>query len=270
MRILVDDVDLDDSGRRWFLDFSALLPAVAARDVAKLRLPSRSGVTVRKLSWGESTLKVAVNVPPQKAFGVQPVLPVEERTLLLRSILARAGSVTVTSDGRTLSNEVVEVDVSDPVRVGVEAWRVGASLTLQPFWREVNTLTSPVVSPGSVVFAPWASSTGDVQDGILRIKGPLTKCSITGRGGVSFDRSLTAAQYVYIDVAAFRAWYSTSASAWTPTSTAVLLDYPAAGPLVLEPSAAGIALSFTGDGFVTSGTAAETTGITLRGGRYWL
>lgn len=137
MRVLVDGVDLDDLGRRWFLDFSALLPAVAARDVAKLRLPARSGVTVRKLSWGESTLKVAVNVPPRQAFGAQPVLPVEERTLLLRSILARAGSVTVISDGRTLSNEVVEVDVSDPVRLGIEAWRLGATLTLQPFWVEV-------------------------------------------------------------------------------------------------------------------------------------
>lgn len=270
MKVLIDGADLDDSGRRWFLDFSALLPAVATRDVAKLRLPSRSGVTVRKLSWGEGSIKLSVNVPPQKAFGVLPALPVEERTQQLQALLVRASLVTVVVDGKSLSTAVTDVSISEPVRVGPRAWRLEATLTVQPFWREAATLTSPVMSPGSVVFAQWAGSTGDVQDGVLRVKGPLTKCSIAGRGGVSFERALTAAQYVYVDVTAFRAWYSTSASAWTPTSTAVLLDYPASGPLVLEPSAAGIALSVAGDGIVTSGTDEQRTGITLRGGRYWL
>ena len=270
MKVLIDGADLDDSGRRWFLDFSALLPAVATRDVAKLRLPSRSGVTVRKLSWGEGSIKLSINVPPQRAFGDLPTLPVEERTQQLQALLARASLVTVVVDGKSLSTSVTDVNISDPSRMGPSAWRVEATLTVQPFWREAATLTSPVMSPGSVVFAQWAGSTGDVQDGVLRVKGPLTRCSITGRGGVSFERALTAAQYVYVDVASFRAWYSTSASAWTPTATAVLLDYPASGPLVLEPSAAGIALSVEGDGIVTSGTDAQRTGITLRSGRYWL
>lgn len=137
MRVLVDGVDLDDLGRRWFLDFSALLPAVAARDVAKLRLPSRSGVTVKPLSWGEGSIKLSVNVPPQKAFGDLPTLPVEERTQQLQALLARASLVTVVVDGKSLSTSVTDVNISDPVRVGVEAWRVEASLTLQPFWVEV-------------------------------------------------------------------------------------------------------------------------------------
>ena len=177
MKVLIDGADLDDSGRRWFLDFSALLPAVATRDVAKLRLPSRSGVTVRKLSWGEGSIKLSVNVPPQRAFGDLPTLPVEERTQQLQALLARASLVTVVVDGKSLSTSVTDVNISDPSRMGPSAWRVEATLTLQPFWREAATLTSPVMSPGSVVFAQWAGSTGDVQDGVLRVKGPLTKCS---------------------------------------------------------------------------------------------
>ena len=257
----IDGVALDQPGK-WEVSALTMPATPASQTVAELRLPSRSGVVAKRLSWGTGTQRLSLLV-----FGGV----VEPRAAELRALLGRARVLTKREPGRSsLSVDAVSALVSDPVRVGVEAWRVEATLTLQPFWRETDTLTSPVVSPGSVVFAQWAGSTGDVQDGILRVKGPLTKCSITGRGGVSFERALTAAQYVYVDVSAFRAWYSTSASAWTPTSTAVLLDYPASGPLVLEPSAAGVALSMSGDGFVTTGTAAETTGITLRGGRYWL
>lgn len=251
---IVDGVSLDHALGAWFLDHSTLLPAAPARRVSRLDLPHRSGVVTSDTGWGTGSLKVAVNV---MSWADVPVV---------QSLLARARRVS--REGRFA--QVVEVQVSDPERVARDAWRLSADFELQPFWREAATLTSPATSPGAVTFAQWAGSTGDVQDGILRVKGPLTRCSITGRGGVSFERSLTAAQYVYIDVAAFRAWYSTSATAWTPTATAVLLDYPASGPLVLEPSAAGIALSMSGDGFVTSGTEAQRTGVTLRGGRYWL
>lgn len=261
---LVDGVDLCDSAQRWDLLFSSGTTAPAQRRIASLDVFARSGPITRRGGFGVRQLTFGFVV---RATGTTPV---ESNADILGGLLARAETVTRVVDLRVMSAQVVEVQVSEPERFSEDLWHLQATLTLQPFWREATTLTSPVMSPGNVVFDQWAGSTGDVQDGILRVKGPLTRCAITGRGGVSFDRSLTAAQYVYIDVASFRAWYSTSASAWAPTSTAVLLDYPAAGPLVLEPSAAGVAVSFTGDGFVTSGTEAQKTGITLRGGRYWL
>lgn len=267
MRLLIDGVPLDDPDRRWFLDYSALLPASAARDVAKLRLTRRDGNVTRRLSWGEGSLKVVVNVPPPRAFGSLPIAPVEERVRQLLSLLSRAESVVMETDnGPTRSVGVVEAAVSDPSRLSPTAWRIDATLTLDPFWREGALVTSaPVPVPGEVVFPEWAGTTGDVQDGILRVQGPLTEFSAVAVDGtgVSFAHSVSAAQYVFVDVARFRGWRG-GASSWSPNNTPVLLDYPPGGPLRLSPGVNGISLSVAAVG------VDSTSKMWLRASKWWL
>lgn len=267
MRLLVDGVPLDDPERRWFLDYSALLPGSAARDVAKLRLTRRDGNVTRRLSWGEGSLKVAVNVPPPRSFGALPVAPVEERVRQLLSVLSRAETVVMETDnGPTRSVQVVEAAVSDPSRLSPTAWRIDATLTLDPFWREGALVASAARTvPGEVVFPEWAGTTGDVQDGVLRVQGPLTEFSAVAVDGtgVSFAHSVSASQYVFMDVARFRGWRG-GASSWSPNNTPVLLDYPPAGPLRLSPTTAGISLSVTAEG------ATSSTVIILRASKWWL
>ena len=137
---------------------------------------------------------------------------------------------------------------------------------------EFYVLSAAQTPPGALTFAEWAGCTGDVQDGVLRLKGPFTRCTVTAQDGsaITVDRPVSASQYVYVDVASMVAWLSSSASAWTPGSTRVLLDYPAEGPLRLTPSSAGVVLTVSGVGFVTTGTTAETSAVALRGRKWWL
>ena len=268
MRVSVDGVPLDDAGKRWFVDYATLLPGAAPRSVAKLKLPGRAGPIVARQGWGEGALRLVLDVPPVGAFGGMPTGPVEERVATLQALLSRAESVSVSVDGgASRVAAVTDVQVSDPARLGVNAWQLQATLTLQPFWSEGAAILSAAKSPpGALVFTEWAGSTGDVVDGIMRVKGPLTELSVIGSDGTgaSLKTAVSSTQYLFINVATFQAWLSTSATAWTPTTSRVLLDYPAAGPLRLTPEDDGAHLTVTGAGF---GTGTE---VRLRGKRWWL
>lgn len=263
MTYLIDGVSLDDPAGRWLLDAATLLPAAASRDVAKLRLNRRDGVVTRRLSWGEGSAQLRLNV----LSGPAPLQPVHARLRTLQSLLARAATLRLVDDiDRSVA--VTEADVSSPTRLGTDDWAIEATLTLQPFWRAGSLLTAPSVdvpAAGPVVFEQWAGTTGDLVDGILRLRGPFTRREVRAldSSGVIAVGTVTDAQYVFVDVANFRAWRGGS-TAWTPTATAVALDYPAAGPLRLYPSAGGVELALAGDGF------GATTSIALRAHRYYL
>ena len=156
-RFLVDGQDLDDAEGRWIVDYGAALPGVAERDVATLRLPSRSTSITKRLGWGEGAFKVVVTVPPSGSLrGGLPVESVGERVRALTALLARAEVLTVSEGTTVRSVAIVSASVSDPSRVGVEAWRISAVFTLQPFWVGVvdylDAVPLTVVVEGSDVF----------------------------------------------------------------------------------------------------------------------
>ena len=260
MTYFIDGVALDDAAERWYLHAATLLPAAASRDVATLRLARRDGVVTRRLSWGLGTARIALTIPS----GAQPA-SASVRTL--QSLLARATTLRYVDD-IDRSVDIVDVAVSDPSPVSHDTWRLEATLTVQPFWRAGSPLTSPTVSvpaAGTVTLTQWAGTTGDLVDGILRLRGPFTRREVRALDGtgVIVVGTFTDAHYVFVDVANFRAWRGVSTS-WAPTATPVALDYPPAGPLRLYPSAAGVELALAGDGF------GATTSVQLRAHRYYL
>lgn len=259
MTYLVDGKSLTVAGR-YVLDYASGLPASPQRRVTRLDRPRRSGVIVRKESgWNPGSLSLVVTI-----FDRADVP-------FVQALLARAGQITF--EGRTA--HVIEVGLSEPERVSIDAWRLSADFELQPFWRESSTLTSAALAPGAaVLFGDWEGSTGDIMDGVLRFKGPFTKL-LVAHGGLDahFDTARTASQYLFFSPTEFVAWTG-SASAWnipSSMSSRVVVEYGAAGPLTaLSPVAGGVEVSVTGEGFVLSGTTAEKTAVSMRGGRYWL
>ena len=145
-----------------------------------------------------------------------------------------------------------------PVEIDGGLWAVTLDeLELQP---HSTTTLNPAVFP------QWAGTTGDVVEGVLRVRGPLTNASITARdgSGVSFDVGLAADEYVFIDLATFTGWWGGSED-WEPTGNVVLLDYPAGGPLRVSPESVGLVLTMTGEGFVKG-----TTALTVKAEKFWL
>ena len=255
---LVDGVPLDDPGGRWNILLASPPSTPSKRQVARLALANRSNVFSKRQGWGEGQQRFRLVLRGDD---------VEANADVLMGVLARAENLVSRIGSRTRQAEVIEVTVAEPERVLVDYWRLEVVFSLQPFWSEANAITSAVkVIPGAVTFTEWAGTTGDVTDGILRVRGPLTRCSITAADGtgVSFEYALSESQYAFIDVAGFRGWRG-GASQWSPSSNVVALDYPAGGPLVLSPGADGVALSVTAEG-----TDDQTSGLVLRGRKWWL
>ena len=258
---LVDDSDLMDPAGRWGVFLRSQPSAPPQRKSAELSLFHRPGVSVERGGWEPRTLALGIGVMETSEASV------EANADALFGLLSRASTVSRVVGDQVLTAAVVGVDISDPNRVSHSQWHLEAVFRLQPFWSEANAITSAVkLIPGSVTFAEWAGSTGDVVDGVLRVRGPLTRCSVTsadGRG-LSFEYELTASQYAFIDPVTMTAWRGGS-SQWTPSANLIPLDYPAAGTLVLTPGGNGVALTVTAEG-----TDPQTSGIVLRGRRWWL
>lgn len=267
---MVDGVSLDDPQWRWRLLRATVLPGVGAVRVSELELPSLDGVIIDRQGFGPGVVSVSLLVPEAGVSGGKPVEPVDVRLNRLQALLARARVLTRTPEGRPAASvEVIRVAISEPSRVGRARWQVDATLTVQPFWAEDAVLlpTQKTGIPGSVVFSDWLGATGDVVDGVIRVKGPLTRCAIVNPvngSGVSFISSLSASQYVFVDTRAFQGWRATSAAQWEPSATPVPLDWPPVGRIRLTPADVGLPLSVGGEGL----TAASA--ITVRGKRWWL
>lgn len=262
---LVDGVDLDDEKWRWRLLRATLLPAVATRRVSHLEVPRRDGVYVRRGGWSTGSLKVSILVPDEGIHGATG--SVELRLNQLQALLARASHIHKQSAGMPLLRvDVLGVEISTPAESeGRRGWTVEAVFELQPFWFQGDPVVSKAVSiPGNIVFPEWSGTTGDLQDAIVRVRGIGTQFSLVAPDGTgaSFRYTLGGGSFVFIDVAAFRAWFGSS-SQWTPNSTPVLVDYPPEGPLRLSPTSEGICLSVAGEGL-------DGAQLTLRASKWWL
>ena len=255
---LVDGVPLDDPDGRWNILLASPPSTPSKRQVARLELANRSNVFSKRQGWGEGQQRFRLVLRGDD---------VEANADVLMGVLARAENLVSRIGSRTRQAEVIEVTVAEPERVFVDYWLLEVVFSLQPFWSELGVVLSEVaLIPGDVVFTEWAGTTGDVMDGILRVRGPLTRCSITsadGRG-LSFEYELTDSQYAFIDPVTMTAWRGGS-SQWTPSANLIPLDYPAGGTLVLSPGADGVALSVTAEG-----ADSETSGLVLRGRKWWL
>lgn len=255
---LVDGVPLDDPDGRWNILLASPPATPSKRQVARLELANRSNVFSKRQGWGEGQQRFRLVLRGDD---------VEANADVLVGVLARAENLVSQIGSRTRQAEVIEVTVAEPERVFADYWLLEVVFALQPFWSEDTVLTSASkLIPGNAVFAEWAGTTGDVQDGILRVRGPLTRCSILAEDGrgLSFEYELTASQYAFIDPVTMTAWRGGS-SQWTPSANLIPLDYPAAGTLVLTPGSSGVALTVAAEG-----TDDQTSGLVLRGRKWWL
>lgn len=271
---LVDGVALDDVAGRWRLENASKLPAAANRRVASLDLPYRDGVVAVRQGMGTGVVGVSVVVMGAEASGGDLGV-LEQRRSVVARLLGEARSVRwAPGVGVARTVDVVESAVSEPDLRGMSAAVVSAALTVQPFWHEdaVIVTNNVALAAGTVEFPQLAGCTGRLNDAVVRVLGPFSTLTVTspvdGSGAV-FSAPLAASTYLYLDTVTFRAWTSSSATAWSG-GTARLADFPAAGPLTVWPTLAGdpmsmpVRLQVAGTGF----TAASR--IAIRSRRWFL
>ena len=255
----VDGVDLDAAGGRWFVEFATNAPVPAVRRVSDLDIPRRDGVITVEQGWGVGSVKISLVVTDRLA-------PVDENWSALSSVLVRARVLSRhMSDGTVRRVGVVRTVVSEPVRADPRTWRVQVQFEVQPFWQEGSPVTDTVKPlEGTQTFARWAGTTGDVVDGIIRVKGPFTILNLTiGGRAFAVQRATTSTEYLFIEPVEFRAWVGGSA-AWTPTSSRVLIDYANTGVPKLTPTEDGLVIQVLAPGSTTSSS------LTVRGSRFWV
>lgn len=267
----IDGILLDDPARRWLLEKATVLPAGANRRVTLVELPSIDGGVPVTQGMGYGTVTVSVAVLPTALLSLDALLSAVRGVLANAKVLSRRDSL-----GVELSTDVVQVVIAEPVLRGSAA-TISAVLTTQPFWRAATVLTTTAktltTGANTPSFPEFSGCTGKLADAIIRMRGPFTSLQVTspvdGSGFIA-AQTLTSAQYLFIRLADFRAWISTSATDWDGAGTALLLDYPAAGRLQLWPSSAADPLSRPVSLKVALTGAGANTGIVLQGRRHFL
>lgn len=260
----LDGVSLDDAAGRWFLEKATSLPGAAARRTQTLEVARRNGVTVARQGWGTGSVSVSVAVTDKDVSGVRRgAAQLDQNVRVVQALLARAEQIThVSLAAVERTTDVVSVSVSEPSMLGREVQKIEATLTVQPFWQEGDVRIQEVVlTNGALKFSVWDGCTAPVQDGLIRITGPFTTCTLSGRGSVVLSTALAAAKFLYIDPAAFTAFTSSSA-AWPSSGAAYALDF-GARPLELD-CAGGLQLTAAGTGFTSASK------IAVRGHLYML
>lgn len=238
----VDGVALDDPKDRWRLEAATKVPASASRNVQTVDLATRDGAIGVRQGMGTGQVGLVVAITDVTAAASGDLSSVDGCLSAIVSLLAEAKTVTYTAGtGHVRTADVVEVAVSDPEVRSRRTAIVSATLTVAPYWSDATAITTAdkALTNGSVTFAELAGSTGRLQDAIVRLKGPFNSVVMTDAySGTSatYGTAVAAGTYLYVQTWPFlRAWTSTSSSAWT-TGTAVVIDYPAAGPLQVWPA----------------------------------
>jgi hypothetical protein len=161
----------------------------------------------------------------------------------LMSLLGVSSSITRVVDTTLQSAASILVSVSEP------EYNPGAvTLTSQHrlpgvFFRGVSADTTLTIANAStpVTVTNLATSTGPITDAMLRAAGPISAAGLTVTApgnltGLTVTGTVPSGTYLFVDCASYRAWTSTSATAWGPAGTDVsgLLDVPSAGMLAVE------------------------------------
>lgn len=270
----IDGVGLDDARHRWRLEKDTRLPAGASWRVATIDLPQRDGVIpVRQgADVGQVGLSVAV------LRGGADNAELDRRVSVIHAVMTGARQLTwlPTSGGARVVN-VVEAVMADPIERGPAGVQVQGVLTVDPFWREVDsvTTTSPVVPPtsGAPLRLTELAGSAPVADAIIRIRGPLSSMWIEADDGtgVRLGESVDAGAYLYVDVGSWRA-YTSSSPDFPADGVFYPLDYPPGGRLRMGQARSGAdpmdmcpVLRMGGTGIV----GGQTT-IAVRGSRWWM
>lgn len=270
---LIDGIYLDDPTWRWRLEKATKLPATANRRVTSLDLPYRDGVVAVRQGMG--TGQVGLSIACLDTPGTRGISAIDEAREALAALLRDARTLTWRpGPDRSRSVEVTEVAVAEPDLRGRRAAVLSAALTVQPFWWEGDPqlTAAQVIAAGTVEFPEMAGCTGRIQDAIVRITGPFSSLTLTDPGsgtGATLSTALPAATYLYLDVSAFTAWTSGSASAWSG-GTPQAVDFPAAGPLEVWPVLAGDPMSMPVRLQVAGAGFSGASQIAIRSRRWFL
>jgi hypothetical protein len=219
-------------------------------------------VTIQTVAWGDEW--------KSKADAFHRVCSMPVLTLVRREYAH--GRTQVMQTRVELESLAANGDVR-PVNERVEETAVFALPDV--WWQGVSELeaslplTGGVLSDGAETLPEWFSN-APIANMVVRI--PLASQvmvtdPVSGTGLSWNGTKATGARFVYLDSSSMRAWTSSSDAEWTGgTDASTGLDYPAAGPLMVWPSADGsYSLMMTTDipkansdaGFVTWWTGAE-------------
>lgn len=259
----VDGVSLNDSVGRWFLEVSTSRRSLPAVRVTNVSTPRRHGDGFIPGDTFDSTrVGLSLIVTDKDALGVSGGAVQAERNLeyltalfLRTDRLLRVVQHTGPSESRTALGRVTaaaEPTASTPL---LDRYRLHFVLSIPSvFWSDP---AGPVVSQGpaatvtGVLALPLlAGGSAPITDAIIRFKGPfngvVAVSDPTSGAALSWEGTLTATQYVFLNADTLKAHISTSATAWTTGTDATSgLDYPPPGPLVLTPSALAGGVSYS-------------------------
>lgn len=262
----IDGVSLNDPGDRWHLSRATRRRALPAVRTTSVTTPARHGEAFMPgAPYMASTMAVALIITDRDAAGVHRGPAQAEANLELITGLLSGPHRLFRLEHHISSTEsrvaMGEVNASaEPKLLGfrAELWEWTFIISIPGvFWSDGK---APVLAQGaaalsgSLALSGLAGGSAPITDAVVRLLGPFNgKASVTDARsgtGLSWQGTLAASTYLYLNADTLRAWTSTSATAWTSgTDVTSGLDYPYAGPLQLTPTttAAGTtyALAYT-------------------------
>lgn len=263
--LLDDTILLNDLGGRWFLDSLTELPAPANRRSTLIQTPGMDGGIPVDQGAGTGTVTVSLIVTEKPGEAGRSLNT-------LQALLSGASTITRLDDGWAQTTDIYSVVLPDPQWLGQGVIRVQAVFTVAPFWRAAGDPVEahPISTNGTAPLGMFDGCTAPLVDAVVRVSGPYGWCHLTnGETGLLLDKSLASGRHVFVDLAAWKAWESANANAWTKPDTGLTVpDYPAGGPLKLRPQfhLGDLATMLT----INAGNTGTTFAVTVRGGRWYL
>jgi hypothetical protein len=256
---LVDGIALDDPHRRWRLERSTSRRSLPAVRVTNASTPARHGdLFVPGDTYDAPVVGLTIVVSDRDEDGVARGPGQAERNLdlltaalfgtsRLRELEHRAGDVVRRARARVTSSAQPEA-----LDAGLTRYQLAVVLTVPAvFWTDergpATFLSSGASTDQTFTLAELAGGTAPVADAVLRFRGPFTgtvRAWDAGADetptGISWQGTLASNAFLYVDADRLVAHTSTSNDAWAYDALADAssgLDYPAAGPLQLTPTA---------------------------------
>lgn len=252
---LVDGIPLIDPAKRWWLDHQTSRRALPAIRSTSITTPQRHGAT---FSPGDplevTTMGISIVVTDRDADGIpggvaqveanmeyltallvnpSKLLRIEQRTAPGETRVAY-GTVAVGSEPQPQGSRLLQYLMQFVVRIPGVFWSDGAG-------PQVAMDPAPTAT-GLINLSNLHGGSAPITDATVSLLGPFNgKASVTdpvSGTGLSWQGTVPAGTYLFLDAKSLRAWTSPSSGAWfSGTDVSSGLDYPPVGPLQLMPVA---------------------------------
>lgn len=249
----IDGVNLQDPAGRWELARATKRRALPAVRATNITTPNRHGNHfVPNDTFGPGSMSFVLMVTDLDSAGTNQGPAQAEANLELATALflhtgrqftiehhldptqkrTATGRVTAGSDPEALDFDLTLYRLTFVVEIPGVFWTDGTGAQVAE--------GAATTSAGALHLPAFNGGSAPITDAVVRVRGPFNgKAAVTDTQsgtGLSWQGTLPANTYLYLNAANLKAHTSTSATAWTSgTDVSAGLDYPPAGPLQLIP-----------------------------------